>query len=88
MMALVIPVRQGFRLCNAHKLGVSIKRLIDDLICEVNDWYWLFAGGKVKAARQGFERRTKSKVDEARDILKNIIVCHVEVERYNFTHKV
>ena len=42
----------------------------------------------MKAARQGFERRIKSKVDEARDILKNIIVCHVEVERYNFTHKV
>eukprot|EP00983_Pelagomonas_calceolata_P105515 1159137-Pelagomonas_calceolata.AAC.2 len=31
--------------------------------------------------------RRKSKVDEARDILANVVVCHVPVVRYNFQQK-
>ncbi|KAK9863929.1 hypothetical protein WJX84_000632, partial [Apatococcus fuscideae] len=56
------------------------------LYTQQNALEWL--GGKVKSSRQGFERRTRSRADEARDILANVIVCHVEVDRYNFTQKV
>ena len=33
------------------------------------------------------EKRRKSKVDEARDILAHVVVCHVAAPKYNFTHK-
>lgn len=47
------------------------------------------AGSKVKSSPRGFEGpRRLSKADEARNILANVIVCHVEVDRYNFTQKV
>ena len=47
------------------------------------------AGTKVKSSPRGFEGpRRLSKADEARNILANVIVCHVEVDRYNFTQKV
>jgi hypothetical protein len=49
----------------------------------------LFAGGKVKAGPKGYsEKRRKSKVDEARDILAHVVLCHVPVNRYNFQQKV
>ena len=31
--------------------------------------------------------RSKSRMEEARDILANIILCHVPVHRYNFHAK-
>jgi DNA-directed RNA polymerase III subunit RPC2 len=39
-------------------------------------------------ARQMFHRRTRSKVDEARDILANVVLCHVPVVMFNFQQKV
>lgn len=33
------------------------------------------------------ERRRKSKVDEARDVLANVVLCHVPVVRYGFGPK-
>ncbi len=32
--------------------------------------------------------RARPKVDEARDILANVVVCHVPVIHYNFQQKV
>lgn len=32
--------------------------------------------------------RARPKVDEARDILANVVVCHVPVVHYNFQQKV
>eukprot|EP00877_Chromochloris_zofingiensis_P003786 jgi/Chrzof1/13408/Cz07g31260.t1 len=38
---------------------------------------------------RGFmERRRKSKVDEARDVLAHVILCHVPVYKYNYSHKI
>ena len=34
------------------------------------------------------ERRRKSKLDEARDILAHVVLCHVPAVRYNFAQKV
>ena len=46
------------------------------------------AGSQVKASpRFSNEKRRKSKVDEARDILAHVVVCHVAAPKYNFTHK-
>jgi DNA-directed RNA polymerase III subunit RPC2 len=46
-------------------------------------------GGKVKSGNKVFpEKRRKSKVDEARDILANVVLCHVPVLKYNFQGKV
>lgn len=45
-------------------------------------------GSKVKTARQMYQRRTRSKVDEARDILANVVLCHVPVVLFNFQQKV
>ena len=51
---------------------------------------WLHAGGKVKSARGPFQRKSRhaSKGDEAREILANVILCHVPVLRFNFQAKV
>lgn len=48
------------------------------------------AGGKVKSARGPFQRKSRhaSKGDEAREILANVILCHVPVVRFNFQAKV
>ena len=46
------------------------------------------AGSKLKSQRQGYERRSRTRSEEARDILADTIVCHVEVKRFSFTHKV
>ena len=44
------------------------------------------AGSKVK--RSPLHSRSKSRMEEARDILANIILCHVPVVRYQFHAKV
>lgn len=43
---------------------------------------------RVGAAPGGFARRTRSKVDEARDILANVVLCHVPVLHFDFQQKV
>jgi DNA-directed RNA polymerase III subunit RPC2 len=46
-------------------------------------------GGKVRERRGGrFFRQTKSKSDEARDLLANVVLSHVPVEEYDFRAKV
>ncbi|KAK9824521.1 hypothetical protein WJX72_011068 [[Myrmecia] bisecta] len=47
-----------------------------------------YLGSKVKMGRQIFVRRTRSRVDEARDILANVVVCHVPVIHFDFQQKV
>eukprot|EP00879_Flechtneria_rotunda_P019173 GHRR01020130.1.p1 GENE.GHRR01020130.1~~GHRR01020130.1.p1 ORF type:complete len:238 (+),score=79.77 GHRR01020130.1:1435-2148(+) len=49
-----------------------------------------YLGGKLQQrGMKGFmERRRKSKVDEARDVLANVVLCHVPVVRYNYAQKV
>mmetsp|Transcript_18127 Transcript_18127/g.33118 ORF Transcript_18127/g.33118 Transcript_18127/m.33118 type:complete len:1156 (-) Transcript_18127:48-3515(-) len=48
-----------------------------------------YLGSKVKASPTFRpEKRTKSKIDEARDILAQVVLCHVPVLRYNFSTKV
>ena len=51
---------------------------------------WVLAGGKVKSAKQPYQRRSRhaTKGDEARDILANVVLCHVPVTRFNFQAKV
>lgn len=45
------------------------------------------AGGKLKASPKfgpgsaAAEKRRKSKIDEARDVLANVVLCHVPVPR-------
>ena len=47
------------------------------------------AGPRVKSAQRAMGRmRARPKVDEARDILANVVVCHVPVVHYNFQQKV
>ena len=55
------------------------------------------AGSKIKQSGQsrgfgGGARRaggsTRSRTDEARDLLANVIVCHIPCPRYDFTEKV
>ena len=46
----------------------------------------MHAGSKVK--RSPMHSRSKSRMEEARDILANIILCHVPVVRYQFNAKV
>ena len=49
----------------------------------------LHAGPRVKSAQRAMGRmRARPKVDEARDILANVVVCHVPVVHYNFQQKV
>lgn len=46
-------------------------------------------GSRVKAGKQQYSsRRSRSKVDEARDILANVVVCHIPVPQYDFQQKV
>jgi len=46
------------------------------------------SGSQVKASpRFSNEKRRKSKVDEARDILAHVVVCHVAAQKYNFQNK-
>jgi DNA-directed RNA polymerase III subunit RPC2 len=48
-----------------------------------------YLGSKVKERRGGrFMRQTKSKADEARDLLANVVLSHVPVEHYDFRSKV
>ncbi|KXZ53350.1 hypothetical protein GPECTOR_7g1245 [Gonium pectorale] len=50
-----------------------------------------YLGGKLKASPKfggGPEKRRKSKVDEARDVLAHVVLCHVPVPRYQFVHKI
>ena len=50
-----------------------------------------YLAARVKTSRpQGaFQRRgARSRLDEARDILANVVLCHVAVVRYNFSRKV
>ncbi|KAG2492788.1 hypothetical protein HYH03_008949 [Edaphochlamys debaryana] len=50
-----------------------------------------YLGGKLKASPkfgQGNEKRRKSKVDEARDVLAHVVLCHVPVPRYQFAQKI
>ena len=43
----------------------------------------------MKSAQRAMGRmRARPKVDEARDILANVVVCHVPVIHYNFQQKV
>jgi hypothetical protein len=46
------------------------------------------AASQIKASpRFSTEKRRKSKVDEARDILAHVVVCHVSANKYNFHNK-
>ncbi len=36
----------------------------------------------------GFQRRTRSRVDEAREILANVVLCHVPVVAFDYQQKV
>lgn len=52
-----------------------------------------YLAGKIKSSSRGsgpggFTRRTRSKVDEARDILANVVLCHVPVVTFDFQQKV
>ena len=49
----------------------------------------LHAGARVKTAKQGVHagRRGRSKVDEARDIMANVVLCHIPVLHYDFQQK-
>ena len=48
----------------------------------------ILSGSQVKASpRFSNEKRRKSKVDEARDILAHVVVCHVAAPKYNFQNK-
>ena len=47
------------------------------------------AGSRIKAGKQQYSsRRSRSKVDEARDILANVVVSHIPVLQYDFHQKV
>lgn len=47
------------------------------------------AGSRVKTAKQMYSgRRSRSKVDEARDILANVVLCHIPAPKYDFQQKV
>eukprot|EP00887_Chlorella_sp_A99_P006810 scaffold2.g6810.t1 len=54
-----------------------------------------YLAARVKSSSRGpgagpgsFTRRTRSKVDEARDILANVVLCHVPVVAFDFQQKV
>ncbi|PNW76230.1 hypothetical protein CHLRE_12g542800v5 [Chlamydomonas reinhardtii] len=50
-----------------------------------------YLGGKLKASPKfggGDQKRRKSKVDEARDVLAHVVLCHVPVPRYQFAQKI
>lgn len=55
-----------------------------------------YLAGKVKGSGRpaspagggGFTRRTRSRVDEARDILANVVLCHVPVVQFDYQQKV
>jgi DNA-directed RNA polymerase beta subunit len=46
-----------------------------------------FMGAKVKTARSSWVRVKKSKVDEVRDILANVVLAHVPVRQFDFRTK-
>ncbi|GAX73919.1 hypothetical protein CEUSTIGMA_g1369.t1 [Chlamydomonas eustigma] len=47
-----------------------------------------YLASQIKASpRFSTEKRRKSKVDEARDILAHVVVCHVSAHKYNFHNK-
>ncbi|GFR49601.1 hypothetical protein Agub_g11671, partial [Astrephomene gubernaculifera] len=76
LAALLVPSVQ-----EAKSLGVFTQQQALD-----------YLGGKLKASPKfgaaGPEKRRKSKVDEARDVLAHVVLCHVPVPKYNFCHKV
>ena len=46
------------------------------------------AGSQIKASpKQYDQKRRKSKVDEARDIMAYVLWCHVAAPKYNFQQK-
>lgn len=45
-------------------------------------------GGSGRPAGGGFARRSRSPVDEARDILANVVLCHVPVVAFDYQKKV
>jgi len=45
-------------------------------------------GGTGRPTGSGFSRRSRSLIDEARDILANVILCHVPVIAFDFQKKV
>ena len=45
-------------------------------------------GGTGRPATSGFTRRSRSLVDEARDILANVVLCHVPVVAFDYQKKV
>jgi len=73
LSALLVPTIQD---CKGHKVFTQAQALE-------------FLGSKIRPSPMSFGKvRRKSKVDEARDILANVVVCHVPVVRYNFQQKV
>ncbi|KAL3691016.1 hypothetical protein R1sor_004667 [Riccia sorocarpa] len=46
-----------------------------------------YLGSKVKASRNMWVKAKRSKVDEARDILSNVVLAHVPVIQYDFRKK-
>eukprot|EP00898_Chlorokybus_atmophyticus_P001524 jgi/Chlat1/2372/Chrsp17S02643 len=47
-----------------------------------------YCGAKVKTSRQMWVRTKRSKVDEARDVLANVVLAHVPVHAFDFRQKV
>ncbi|CAI5930828.1 unnamed protein product [Closterium sp. NIES-64] len=46
-----------------------------------------YCATRVKQARQMWGRARRSRVDEVRDVLANIVLCHVPVHRFDFREK-
>lgn len=50
---------------------------------------WMFAGSRVKSNKTYFsQRRQKSKADEARELMSNLVFSHVPVVHFDFQQKV
>lgn len=49
---------------------------------------WLAKRVKTSGLRAGGGRRSRSQIDEVRDILANVVVCHVPVVQFNYQRKV
>lgn len=48
-----------------------------------------YLGSKLKVLPKYADRaKRRSKVDEARDVLSHVVLCHVPVPKYNFSSKV
>ncbi|BDA40723.1 DNA-directed RNA polymerase III subunit RPC2 [Coccomyxa sp. Obi] len=47
-----------------------------------------YLGSRLKAGKQQYSsRRSRSKVDEVRDVLANVVVCHIPVHQFDYQQK-